>query len=157
NNRVDGVVLRVLLRKAETIRNQLGVSVPVPFDGTAVLEAIFDALFLSKAPGQQLALDLDDVERRLDDQWKLAADREQQTRTIFAQHSLHPDQVRSELKSSTLACGSGDVESFVRDATQRLGSPLYRQNGAFGLDLSGLPEAIPARMDLEKPQLRLAF
>src|SRR5262249_660608 len=38
DNRVDGAIMNVLLRKAETIRRSLGVSVPVPTDTTKVLE-----------------------------------------------------------------------------------------------------------------------
>jgi len=45
DNPVDGAVLRVLLRKAEQIRRVLGVSVPVPVENTAVLNAIFEELF----------------------------------------------------------------------------------------------------------------
>src|SRR4030095_14309867 len=37
NNPVDGLVLRVLLRKHKTIRSSLGISVPVPADPAQVI------------------------------------------------------------------------------------------------------------------------
>jgi hypothetical protein len=32
DNQIDGIVLDVLIRKHRTIRNSLGISVPVPID-----------------------------------------------------------------------------------------------------------------------------
>ena len=40
NNPVDGAVLKVILRKAEKIRKELGVSVPMPADNNQVMETI---------------------------------------------------------------------------------------------------------------------
>jgi len=37
DNRIDGIVLDVLLRKHKTIRNALGISVPVPVDSNQVM------------------------------------------------------------------------------------------------------------------------
>src|SRR5215210_5688588 len=84
DNRVDGAIMRVLLRKAEAIRKSLGVSVPVPADTTKVLEAVFEALFLcgGRDP-RQLTLQFEGADQRLqeiDQLWKSAADREQRSR-----------------------------------------------------------------------------
>ena len=48
DNRIDGIVLDVLLRKHQTIRNSLGISVPVPVNTAAVFEAIFEGLLAGK-------------------------------------------------------------------------------------------------------------
>jgi hypothetical protein len=126
-------VLQVLLRKAEAIRQSLGVSVPVPADTTKVLEAIFEALFLrGGSDPRQLTLQFDDADQRfqeLDQLWTSAADREKRSRTIFAQHAMKPEEVRQELAEARRALGSyGDVERFVRDAVARLGAPLGRDD-----------------------------
>ncbi len=44
DNQIDGIVLDVLLRKHKTIRNSLGISVPVPGNSEDVIEAIFEGL-----------------------------------------------------------------------------------------------------------------
>ena len=36
NNPVDGLILKVILRKAETIRRELGILVPLPDEGARV-------------------------------------------------------------------------------------------------------------------------
>ena len=46
NNPVDGAVLKVIVRKADRIRRELGVSVPVPVDTNKVTEAILQAVLL---------------------------------------------------------------------------------------------------------------
>src|SRR5207244_10530811 len=107
DNRVDGAVLKVLLRKAETIRKRLGVSVPVPVNSNAVLEAIFESLFLRQVPAQQLQLDLglEEAEEQVGRAWEQAADREKRTRTIFAQQSIHASEVEAEIKDARKAIG----------------------------------------------------
>lgn len=47
DNGIDGIVLDVLIRKHQTIRNSLGVSVPVPVDTHQVVEAILEGLLLA--------------------------------------------------------------------------------------------------------------
>lgn len=157
NNRVDGAVLRVLLKKAERIRTTLGVSVPVPIDSNAVLEAVFEALFLKRAPAQQLALDLDETEAQLEREWEAAAEREQRTRTIFAQHALRPEEVREEIAAAAAGAGATEVRRFVAEVAARFAVPLTeREDGVF-LDLDRLPEAIALRADLPRRRLALAF
>ena len=98
NNPVDGAVLRVILRKAEKIRKELGVAVPLPRDNNKLVDAIMRAVLLHDAGaslGEQLALPLDvtDVEADLEDAWQAAQDKERATRTVFAQRRLRPDDV----------------------------------------------------------------
>jgi len=51
DNRIDGIVLDVLIRKSKAIRKSLGVSVPVPEDTDSVMEAIFEGLLLREEAG----------------------------------------------------------------------------------------------------------
>jgi len=161
NNAVDGAVLKVLLRKAETIRKNLGISVPVPVDSTAVLEAIFDSLFHSRNSPQQLSLDLDMAEEQLEREWQLATEREKRTRTVFAQAGLKPEVVATEWQENAFALGTAeDVQRFLREACDRLGSPLVQRNSHWELDTSRLPAAITSRLNLATDRagrLRLAF
>ena len=46
NNPVDGAVLEVILRKAEKIREELGVPVPIPDDGHTLSQALMKAVLL---------------------------------------------------------------------------------------------------------------
>ncbi|MBI4321319.1 MAG: DEAD/DEAH box helicase [Chloroflexi bacterium] len=148
DNQVDGVVLRVLLRKAEKIRRTLGVNVPVPVDTNAVLEAIFEALFLrpNVAP-EQLSLFLDQEEERVNQAWEAAEHRERRARTVFAQHGLKPEEVMAELKESSEAVGtSKDVQRFVIEACTRLGAAPTKGGQLWQVDIARLPRAVTTRL-----------
>jgi len=144
DNPVDGAVLRVIIRKAEQIRQTLGISVPVPTDSDKVLEAILEAVLLKREDNRQLQFEFDQAEQRLG--WNSAVEREQRSRTIFAQHAMHPEEVMAELREATAALGnSDDVQRFVTEATARLGQPLGNERGAFVVDISDgsvLPDAV---------------
>jgi SNF2 family DNA or RNA helicase len=85
DNEVDLVVLDVLLRKARTIRKQLGISVPVPTESDQVVQAVVDSVLLRRpTAGRQLGLALSDPSvSRLHDEWDRSADRQRKQRAHF--------------------------------------------------------------------------
>ena len=82
NNPVDGAVLRVILRKAEKIRKELGVAVPLPSDNNKVVDAIMKAVLLqggSPPADGQMELDFGEefekTESDVDREWQNSASR----------------------------------------------------------------------------------
>ena len=63
DNQIDGVVLEVLLRKHRTIRNSLGISVPVPATTNEVVQTLMQGMMLRgdriSGGGQLSFLDVD--------------------------------------------------------------------------------------------------
>ena len=160
DNRVDGVVLEVLLRKAERIRKTLGVSVPVPVDTEKVLEAIFDRLF--ERPGtdfRQLELFVNEQEQKIEAALFESAEREKATRTVFAQYAMHPDEVRAELNQASSAIGTQeDVRRFVEDSFARLAHAAEKAAGdTLKLDLTRLPAGLRGRLTGFDGDLRVTF
>lgn len=118
NNPVDGAVLKVIVRKAERIRRELGISVPVPADTNRVTEAILQAVLLQTghvAEGlRQGTFDFGKVESDLDIAWESAKENARQTRTIFRQAALRPEEVLPEWhKAVSVLGGEEDVRRFV--------------------------------------------
>jgi len=166
NNPVDGAVLKVILRKAERIRRELGVSVPVPADTTKVTEAILQTVLLQSgrvADGlRQGTLDFGKVETDLDAAWESAKESARQNRTIFAQRSLRPEEVLPEWRKAVLALGGeDDVRRFVGTACERLRAPLQPLGeGRFRLPADHLPGPVQERLKavgLKAKSLRIAF
>lgn len=161
DNPVDGAVLRVILRKAEKIRTELGVAVPLPTDNNKVVDAIMQAVLLQGVGSSRIAqmrLDFGETEAEVDQAWETA--QEQITRTVFAQRRLRPDDVLPEWqKAISVLGGQDDVERFVRLATERLGAPLDQRNGYSRLPVAYLPKPLQDRLDATgfKPAARLAF
>jgi len=128
DNRIDGIVLDVLLRKHQAIRAATGVSVPVPDESDGVVEALMEGLVLrGKDSGDQLTLDLG-LERRRDDlhrAWESAAEREKRSKTKYAQDAIHPDEVAREVAAARAALGTHeDVARFTIEALRALGSSV---------------------------------
>lgn len=159
NNPVDGAVLEVILRKAERIRKELGVPVPVPDEGHTLTQALLKAVLLRRrgvpepetGEGRQLEL--------FEAEWQSAADKAKANRkTRFAQRRLKPEDVLPEWHKSLAAIGGReDVQRFTDRALTRLGSGLEPLGGALGgrrprgfkAPTASLPEALRERLEAE--------
>lgn len=169
NNPVDGAVLEVILKKARAIEKQTGVRVPMPDEGGSLTKALMSAVLLRARQRRQgqLALDLDvatlDESKKIDSAWTNASENEKKARTIFAQHSLKPDEVVAEWDAIQRVLGGfPDVERFVSRGLVRLGTPLQKQSGGgFLAPLGNVPGTLRERFlaaDLvEDRPLKVAF
>lgn len=153
DNPVDGAVLQVILRKAESIRKELGVLVPMPDDEGKLTQALMNAVLLRKrAPlNAQSQLDLfGEPAREIDLAWQSAKERAKQNRSIFAQRRLKPEDVLPEWrKSAAVLGGEADVERFVSRATTQLGAPLQPVKQNFKLLTEHLPGTVQERLAAE--------
>jgi superfamily II DNA or RNA helicase len=149
DNPIDGAVLRVILRKAEKIQRELGVTVPLPLNNDKVIDAIMTAVLLHSGDvsGQQLRLSLDfgDTETEVEAAWESVKNKV--TRTVFAQRRIDPDLVLPEWNKTTEILGSqDDVERFVRTAALRLGAPLEERGNTYRFPIEYLPRSIRDRL-----------
>ncbi len=155
DNPIDGVVLKVLIRKARQIFRTLGISVPVPVDSESVVQAVIKALFESRPAEGQLQLGFDEFISvdAIHEAWDRAAEREKESRTRFAQHAIKPDEVAKELDVTDNVLGDPEaVRGFMVEAAERLALSFQRKNGHYILDLARLPEHVSERLGWKKPQ-----
>ncbi len=151
NNPVDGAVLDVILKKARTIEKQTGVQVPMPDEGGSLTKALMSAVLLRARERRQFSLDfgMEDTTaaKAIDVAWTNASEKEKKARTIFAQHSLKPEDVAPEWEATQSALGSfADVERFVSRSLMRLGAPLAPQpRGGFMAPLHLVPDPLRER------------
>jgi superfamily II DNA or RNA helicase len=152
DNPVDLVVLDVLIRKARTIRKQLGVSVPVPADSDQVVQAVVDSVLLrrpGRSPAVQLELGLTDPDvSRLHRAWDAAAEQEERQRAFFAQGGIKPEEVARELEATDPVLGdAATVRRFLANAAQRFGGALLpgTEPGVYQLSPGELRPALAAR------------
>jgi len=147
DNQIDETVLDVLLRKHRTIRSALGISIPVPGDTGDVINALAENILLrADGPIEERLPGFDDFLRPATEQltvaWDAAAEREQRSRSIFAQSGIDPAEVAAELHAMQQAVGSGaEVADFVTTTVQAYGGTV-RQNGTTTLDLSEVPRSL---------------
>ncbi|MEO1766825.1 helicase-related protein [Thiobacter aerophilum] len=149
NNPVDGAVLQVILRKAEKIRQELGVPVPLPDDDHTLTQALMKAVMLRSNRGPQQAFDFEDYaeSRALDLRWTDLAEKAKKNRTVFAQRRLRPADVLPEWERMRAVLGSSDdVKRFVTQAMARLGAALTFHTRGATVPVSSLPPGLRERL-----------
>ena len=149
DNRIDGIVLDVLIRKHEAIRKTTGVSVPVPDDGANVIEAVLEGLLLRGQDAEQLTLDLGLTDKRdaLEAEWRSAAERESQAVTKFAQVGIKPAEVGRELDEIRASLGThAEVTGLVDESLRALGATLTTTAGGFTATTATLPLGLRAAL-----------
>lgn len=142
DNQIDGIVLEVLLRKHQAIRKATGVSVPVPDNSDAVVQALMEGLLLRGQDAEQLSLDLGVQEQReaLYGQWDSAAEREKVAQTKYAQHGIKPEEVAEELRETRETLGTNtQVAEFVDQALRALRSTVTAADTGYTASLGPLP------------------
>ena len=147
DNPVDGAVLRVILRKAEKIRKELGISVPLPTDNNKVVDAIMKTVLLHSDGAQATQADIfGQTEAAVDYAWETAS--KKIPRTVFAQRRLTPADVLPEWEKAVSALGGvDDVARFVHLATKRMGASLEIYDNHIRLPVLHLPKPLQDRLD----------
>jgi superfamily II DNA or RNA helicase len=156
---VDRIVEDVLIDKHLKIRRALGVSVPVPATSGEVLEELTNRILTAGSVEEtvdQLQLDLPVLDE-FDRAWQSDADREKASRTIFAQHGIHVDEVEREVAATRDALGAGDsLASFVATAVHaHEGLAVSRPGGAVHIDTTEVADALRDRLSV--PNVPPAF
>ncbi|MFV9504662.1 MAG: helicase-related protein [Oscillochloridaceae bacterium umkhey_bin13] len=171
DNPMDEAVMKVLLRKAVRIHKTLGISVPLPVESGTVVESLIASLFQPSVeqmalfdPTRQLTLlEAAQAVQQAEVAWDRAVEREQASRTRFAQRRIKPEEVARELEESDAVLGdAAAVERFVMAACERLGAQLIHHKGTkdtkaepgaaasaaalFALPFSALPSLIQERV-----------
>jgi superfamily II DNA or RNA helicase len=151
NNPVDGAVLAVILRKAESIRRELGVPVPIPDDDRSLTQALMKAVMLRRGEfGQQTELfDYEQIDeaKDLNVRWTNLAEKAKRNRTVFAQRRIKPEEVLPEWERMQRALGSQqDVRRFVTRSLARLDAAIEPLARGARAPLGALPEPLRERL-----------
>jgi hypothetical protein len=154
DNPVDGAVLQVILRKAESIRKELGVLVPMPDDEGKLTQALLNAVLLRKgvsaAKSPQQFLDFGQPAIEIETAWQSARDKASKNRTLFAQRRLKPEDVLPEWqKTLAILGGEADVNRFISRAATKLGAPLESWRNHWKLHIVHLPLSVREQLEGE--------
>ncbi|MFJ7072868.1 helicase-related protein [Streptomyces sp. NPDC098781] len=144
DNGIDGKVLEVLIKKHRQIKKDLGISVSVPDElSTGVTDAIVEWLLMRGRENEDALFSADAFKvstAKLDSDWNSAAERERQSRSRFAQRSIHPEEVAREVASIREALGgAGEIRTFVRESLGALNAVLRDHGDDFTAQVGGTP------------------
>ena len=168
NNPIDGVVLKVLLRKVREIRKSTGISIPFPEDSQSLLDSVLQAVLESpqviNPQPRQLSLfdDLDMVKEKefiASRAIEEAAQREKASRNIFAQNAIKAEEIEQDLQESDEAIGTPKaVENFVTESLlNMLGVQITRDNDqGYNLFTDNMPGVLKATLPDKNP-IKVSF
>lgn len=166
NNPIDGVVLEVLLRKAEEIRKTIGISVPFPENSASVMEAVTKAILLKpsvsiKQVHRQLALfedeRIEEEKQKAKAAFDKAAEREKLSRSIFAQHAIKAHEIENDLKEVDEAIGDVKaVEQFVVESLRFMGVRVDVKKEGYRIFTSNIPQRL-VEMLTDKQEIQISF
>ena len=150
NNPVDGAILDVILRKAKSIKRELGIMVPMPDDEEKITQALMKSILLKKRKRHQIyqksLFDFLDEEKEIKEfeiKWESVYEKAKKNRTIFAQKGLKPQEVLPEWQKSIQVLGSSeDVKRFISKIAIALNAPLDRKNDFYKLYIKYLPDEL---------------
>ena len=165
DNPMDGIVLKVLLRKAREIKKAIGVSVPFPADNESIMEAVTQAVLLrGEAPNPNNQLDMfadiqevSDAEVQLDEAITAIKSREVASRAIFAQHAVKVQEVDNDLDEAIRLIGDmDDVEHFTVRAIKHLGGGIVEYKKGWKFFAKGVHFSLKHLFD-GKDEMRISF
>ena len=167
DNPIDGVVLKVLLRKVREIKRSTGIAMPFPEDSKSIMDAVLHSVLLNPENTKrtlQLGLDFGETdpirqgEVKATKAYDEAAEREKVSRSIFAQHSIKAQEIEKDLEQADQSIGKPeDVESFVVSCVNDvLGAQIIKDKKGYQLFTTNLPPAIKSTLP-EEEEIAVSF
>lgn len=166
DNPIDGVVFNVLLKKVREIKKSLQISMPFPDDSQTILDTVLKSILLNpetRSDIYQQEFDFMNSERaeqelKLSNSIQEAADREQRSRSIFAQNAIKADEVEADLKEVDKILGDPEaVKDFVNTTlTAILGVQISATKTGYRLFTQNLPDLLRYTLPLQA-ELKISF
>ncbi len=157
DNPVDGFILRVILKKTKTIRDELGIYIQSPEEKEKIEGALIKAALMRRKNNSDrnrqtfLFEEVEENEIKAAEEtiWKDALAAAKRNRTIFAQNRIHPEKVIAQLEKQNEYLGTdAQVEEFVCGICERLGVPPQRlKTKALRFSMASLPDKYKGRLE----------
>ena len=166
DNPIDGVVLDVLLRKVREIKRTIKISMPFPEDSQSILDTVLKSILLNPQRKEaNLQFEFMTEERKSQElkatnAIEAAAQREQASRSIFAQHAIKAQEIEADLKEMDEALGDPlAVEEFVTTSVVSiLGAQIEKKKKGYILYTTNLPAALRHTLPEHKNgQIKISF
>lgn len=167
DNPIDGVVLKVILRKVREIKRSFGISMPFPEDSKSIMDAVLQSVLLNPDNVKkklQTTLPFEDTdpihlgEVQATTAYGEAAEREKQSRSIFAQNAIKAQEIEADLQESDESIGDPKaVESFVVESVNNiLGAQISKNKKGYQLYTTNLPAVLKSTIP-DAEQLPVSF
>lgn len=149
NNAIDMSVIKVILEKAKTIKDSLGITISTPDDSKSIVNSLMSHVFSDKSESSDRARQLklfDDFhdDSDLEEYWKIEEEKTKQIRSIFAQNALNPEEVLGEYEKTLKIMGTQeDVQWFTKNILTELCStpmPIFQSGTCYQVPVESISE-----------------
>lgn len=166
NNAVDDIILNVLYRKQEAIRQQLGVYLPIADDDASIMETLIKKIIDSKHNLSQPSLFSDEdfetdpeEEKR---QIQAIAEKQRISHTYFAHNTkgLDPSRLQTVLDEAKRVIGGvSDTKDFVLKELANIGVNVKdeNENMSYSFLRAELPQNLQHYFGGSSPKVRISF
>lgn len=143
DNPIDVVVLKIIIEKIQRIQNTSGVSIALADDNRSVMDKVLKEVLLNPDKAQnrfakQMRLDfgaspeLDELDAEITNEIEAAREKAEKIRSIFAQESIMPEEVKKDLHEVDEAIGDvATLVAFVIAASKLLGASFEKVEGGY--------------------------
>jgi hypothetical protein len=138
DNKIDTIVLKVLIKKIRDIQRATGVSITIGEDNQSIMDAVLKEVLFEDTQKQPAATQLSLFDDKITNELELARQKAENLRSIFAHESIKPESIEESLNAVDEAIGDVDtVENFVISSlihlkatveSDRVGFIIYPQN-----------------------------
>lgn len=147
---IDRAVLEVIVRKATDIWRATGVTVPLPEDRGPVTKALMSALMKGRndLAIANLKLRFEEDYKTLEIHWSNASEKEKRSRTVFAQNTMKPAEVKPEWDRAQKLLGMPeDARRFVERTMSNFGAALEKKHGLLLAHVHALEPELKQRLE----------
>ena len=167
DNPMDGIVLKVLLRKAREIKQATGVSVPFPENNQSIMEAVTQAVLQQDPPAgqaRQLGLfeNLPEVNQSAEAvqvAYGELSDRiEEASKSIFAQRAVKAQDIDQDLEQAIRLIGNMEsVRDFTLGGVTHLNGNWTALEAGYRIEKAGLPYSLQQYFDEKAEAMNVSF
>lgn len=168
DNPIDGVVLDVLLRKAQEIRKYTGYTVAFPEDSQSIMDAVMTAVLIKPSVAlramSQFEFDFGDLpnvyekKKAVGQAYENAVSKEKIIRSIFAQFSIKADEIENDLKETDEIIGDvAAVENFFVNAMKYFNAQCDKVRDGYRIFATNLPNSLKPLLFDGKNEILVSF
>lgn len=158
DNKIDRIVLDVLIKKIRDIQRATGVSIIIGEENSSVIDKLIKSVLIegsSKATdSKQLAIF---SEETISNEIELARKKAENLRSIFAHESIPPEEIEKSLDEVDEAIGDVEaVENFIKLSVSHLGGAIVSDKTGYRMDIMNLPEHLKSHFRANN-NIRISF
>ncbi len=140
DNKIDNIVLKVLIKKIRDIQRATGVSITIGEDNQSIMDAVLKEVLFEENSNQPVAQQLKLFDDKITNELEMARQKAENLKSIFAHESIKPETIEADLRQVDEAIGDIEtVENFVVQSVIHLKATIEKDKHGYAIYPQNLP------------------